>query len=623
MESGSTPRAGGSLKTLFLALEGMTGGALREAFESDALPALRNITKGGALSELRFPIADTRIGMLASAMTGGWPDQHGILTAETRDPASGTLRPARESDLAMPTLWEALDGQGVPCLSVGWPLSSGVGTVHASVVTSGFGETPGVGMHPDPALFLHPRTLSERLGWLWLRPEELDPTSLNALAPEWEKIDRSADSRPGLLATTVAGNVSRHAAFLELLGAGGWEFATLCVSLPGELLSLERASTRMGDGLFEGLAGRAMPLINALIGAVLETLPEGTNLIIAGIPHAESPDEAGFLAVGGPAFDPRSFPRALCVTELTPLAWAACGFSVEGSFPGGIAADHSVPGKIPPSCSSSGNDHRSLIGTETDLRHAPERRLDPIETWRFEALSVLARSLMARGCWDRAIPALEAQLRMMPLYQTGYLQLSECRQRLGHMEEALDAAYSAIHPMHGGDPVALLRVAELEALAGRADRARSFLGQALPTLKPFPHRRLLMANVLIFLRDWHRAEEVLGELAAESPENAYVLYRLSRCYVARGDWQGAFDLAVKSLSIDPSSALVHEFLGHALMGMGMMEQARAAFGNATVLDPLWARPKAMLVAVARRLKRPQAEINSLRDSYLEAKKAGA
>lgn len=608
------------MKTLFLALDGMTVRSLREALETNALPALRNIMAGGALGELRFPIADTRIAMLASAMTGGWPDQHGILTAAIGDSTSGMLRPVKESDLLLPTLLEALDGQGVPCVSVGWPLSAGEGAARAAVVTSGFGETPGVGIHPDPALFLHPRDLSERLGWLWLRPEELDPSSLTALAPGWEKIDRSADSRPGLLATTVAGNVSRHAAFLELLGTGGWEFATLCMSLPGELSSLERAGKRMEDGLFDGLSGRAMPLINALLGAVLEKIPEGTNLIIAGIPHSELPGEAGFVAACGPAFDPHAFPRALCVTELAPLAWVACGFSVEGAFPGGIAADHSVPGKIPPSGSSSGDDYRSLIGTETNLRHAPERPLNPLETWRFEALSVLVRSLMARGCWNRAIAALEAQIRMLPLHQKGYLQLSECRQRLGHLEEALDAAYSAVHPVHDGDPVALLRVAELEALSGRAGRARSFLERALPAITSFPHRRLLMANVLIFLRNWHQAEKVLGELAAESPENAYILYRLSRCHVAREDWQGAFDLAVKSLSIDPSSSLVHELLGHALMGMGMMEQARAAFQNATVLDPLWARPKAMLVAVARRLQRPLAEINSLRASYLRAKK---
>ena len=624
MESGLSPCLGGLLKTLFLALEGLTGTALQRALSRGDLPLLQTLGVSGTQAAIPVCHPFNRAAMLVCIMTGSWPDQHGILTGAVGDPDSGMLRPVNETDRLQPAIWEVLDEQGVPCLSVGWPLSAGGNTVHASVVTSGFGETPGTEAHPEPAAFLHPASLAGQLGWLWLRPEELDPCSLSVLAPGWEEVDRSTDSRPGILATTVAGNVSRHAAFLELLATSEWKFATLCMSLPAELSSLERAGVPMADGLLDGLCDRAMPLINALIGAILDQIPEETNLIVAGTPHPELPGEAGFVVAAGPAVDPGTFPKVMNLTELAPLAWGSCGFFNEGYILRGVAASDPPPRKLAPSRShSTASDYESLLGTEAECRHAPDRPLSPLETWRIEALGVLASSFMLRGNWSDAIPALESQVRMLPLHLVAHLHLSECWQRLGCLEEALDATYSAIHPAFGSDPVALLRAAELEALLGRRDRARALLRQAVPAMKAFPLRRLLMANVLIFLRAWPEAEELLAELASEEPENAYVLYRLGRCHVARKEWQGAFERAMESLRLDPSNALVHELLGHALHGMGMLEQARVAFENATEIDPRWARPKAMLVSLACRMKRPQEEIESLRVSYLQKKRSAS
>ena len=71
------------MKTLFLALEGLSAPAFRAALERGALPALDRVVAGGALAELHFPIADARLAMVVSAMTGTWPDEHAILLGET------------------------------------------------------------------------------------------------------------------------------------------------------------------------------------------------------------------------------------------------------------------------------------------------------------------------------------------------------------------------------------------------------------------------------------------------------------------------------------------------------------------------------------------------------------
>jgi hypothetical protein len=127
------------MKTLFLALEGLSAPAFRAALERGALPALDRVVAGGALAELHFPIADARLAMVVSAMTGTWPDEHAILLGETGDPVARTLRPVTAADRARPALWEVLDADGIGSIAVGWPMAITGQTEHAGIVAAGFG----------------------------------------------------------------------------------------------------------------------------------------------------------------------------------------------------------------------------------------------------------------------------------------------------------------------------------------------------------------------------------------------------------------------------------------------------------------------------------------------------
>lgn len=284
------------MKTLFIALEGFTRPDFRRARELGALPVLDAWCASGEVADLHFPLADMRAAMLVSTMTGTWPDQHGILTAETGDPATKTLRPATPADRFRPALWELLDANGVRCLSVGWPLSINGRTSHAAIVSSEFGLVT-ADSKSSPTAALHPASLSEKLNECILHPEELDAAAIGSLMPRWSSVDPSLDARPGIIGRILAENVSRHAAFLELISskeAKNYKFATLCLSIVGELASLEQASESMADGLLEGLSDRGLPLLNAFLGAILNAIPPETNLIIAGIPMWRRLRPAGF-----------------------------------------------------------------------------------------------------------------------------------------------------------------------------------------------------------------------------------------------------------------------------------------------------------------------------------------
>jgi tetratricopeptide (TPR) repeat protein len=616
------------MKTLFIALEGFTGPAFRRARELGALPVLDAWCASGEVADLHFPLADMRAAMLVSTMTGTWPDQQGILTAEVADPATKTLRPATPADRFRPALWELLDAHGVRCVSVGWPLSINGRTSQAAIVSSEFGLVT-ADSKSSPTSALHPASLSEKLNECILHPEELDPAAIGSLMPRWSSVDPSLDTRPGIIGRILAENVSRHAAFLELISsneASSYGFATLCLSIVGELASLERASESMADGLLEGLSDRGLPLLNALLAAILNAIPPETNLIIAGIPHVETPEAGGFLLISGGAFVAGSLPKSVGITEIAPLVLSSCGFLpvnlpntrlvslIRKDFSLQVSQTESVrhPAQESP-------DFHHLLAIESEPHIQPGQKPLPGELCHIAALSVLSRSLMARGESALALPVLEAQALLLPRNQKAQLLLCECRQRLGLLEEALDSAYAAIHPFHGNDPIALLKAAELETLAGRQKKARKLLQQAAPEMEGFPQHRLLQANVLIFLRDWPEAEAILEILTTESPEDAYIRYRLCRCHVARSNWQEAFDHAIESIRLEPSRALVHELLGYALHGMGMLEQAKIAFENASMLSPQWARPKAMLVALARKMGCTQMVIDHLQADYRKTK----
>jgi tetratricopeptide (TPR) repeat protein len=374
--------------------------------------------------------------------------------------------------------------------------------------------------------------------------------------------------------------------------------------------------------------------VNAFLEAILNAIPPETNLIIAGIPHVETPEAGGFLLISGNAFVAGSLPKSVGITEIAPLVMSCCGV-LPASLPTTSlpntrlisvlrkdfafrVSDKECPRQPHP----ESPDFHHLLAIESDLQVQPGQGPLPGQLWHVTALSVLSRSLMARGELASALPVLEAQALLLPRNQKAHLLLSECRQRLGLLEEALDSAYAAINPLHGNDPIALLRAAELEALAGRPQKARTLLQQAAAEMDRFPQHRLLQANVLIFVRDWIEAEAILEVLVKESPEDAYIRYRLCRCHVASSHWQEALHHAVESIRIEPKRALVHELLGYALHGVGMLEQAKIAFENAAILSPQWARPKAMLVALARKMGRSQTVIDDLQADYWKTKQEG-
>ena len=614
------------MKCLFLALEGFTSAVLADARAGGQLPSLELLASAGLLTELSFPLADARVAMLVSAMTGTWPDQHGILLAETSEDGGDSLRPVDATDRAQPALWEPLDAHGIGSVSVGWPVSITGQTARAAIVSAGFGHSPTLGFTPKLAGLVHPEGLERDLAECWLRPEELDSATLAPLVPRCREVNQAVDNRLAALATALAENVSRHAAFLALLDAQPWQFATLCLSLPAELDSLERASAPLADDLLNGLCGRAWPLLDAFLAEIFARIPAGCNVVVTGLPHPETPATPGFVILSGKGFLPSATVRGVTVLDLAPLIWRACGFQSAGMPGSGLlpALQPAHPQRVfsiawTPPLGHRPRNYGRLLEVRAPILKKEGESVQPGELWHYSSLSVLGRSLMARDEWLQALPVLDAVTRLAPNDWPARCQLSGCQRLLGLHADALDTIYAAVHPQFGTDPTPLLLAAELEVLTGHPGTARKLLDQAAPQLPGTPGTSLLHAKALIALREWQQAAAVLALAVRATPREAAAHLLLARCHLAQRHWQDAFDCALQAGNLDASNPLTHEILGHALLGMGMDDQAWKAFEAATAVRPRWPRPWAKLAMLARRRGKPEEEIARLTAHYRKLK----
>lgn len=600
------------MNCLFLALEGFTAAALASARNGGRLPALEPLANSGLLADLTFPLADARAAMLVSAMTGTWPDQHGILVAETADAVGSPLQPVPATDRAQAALCEPLDMHGIECVSVGWPVAITGQTERSAIVSE---ES------------VHPESLASILSDCRLRADELDAEAIEPLAPRWRQVNQAVDNRLAALAGALADNVSRHAAFLTLLDERHWQFATLCLSLPGELDSLERASEPFADELFTGLGVRAMPLLDAFLAEIVRRVPAETNVIIAGLPHSEMPDVPGFVLMHGDAFEMGATLRAITALDLAPLVWRVCGFQSAG-MPGTAllpAVRTSHPQRAleiawTPPANHRPRDHARLLKVPAPILKKEGEPVQAGELWHYNSLSVLGRSLIARAEWLPALPVLEALTRLAPNDRTARCQLSNCQKLLGLHSAALDSAYAAVHPQFRDDPTPLLLAAELEVITGNPGSARKLLDQAKPYLAGAPNTGLLHAKALIALREWSHAADILKSAVRATPREAHAHLLLARCHLAHRHWQEAFDSAVQAANLDASNPLTHEIMGHALLEMGMYEQARQAFEAAIASRPRWPRPWARLALLARRAGKPETEVTRFIGHYRRLKR---
>ena len=190
--------------------------------------------------------------------------------------------------------------------------------------------------------------------------------------------------------------------------------------------------------------------------------------------------------------------------------------------------------------------------------------------------------------------ARAARARALAVIANQYVQADE-RQRL--YGDAVAEAREAIRlaPEFADGHAALgyaLFYGQLNATAAEPEYARAAaFGQGNPDV--LSRYALFRARK----RQWGEAEKAIARAIALDPLNPSVFKTQGLIRYAHGDWEGAIQSAKRALEISPERATLHGDIGNALVQLGRLDEAQAAF--AMEKSALLALPGKAIVAIRR------------------------
>lgn len=191
---------------------------------------------------------------------------------------------------------------------------------------------------------------------------------------------------------------------------------------------------------------------------------------------------------------------------------------------------------------------------------------------------------------DEAITACAAAVERNPLNPVPYAALSAAFLNAGRPEEAARASQAGLATQ--GDGGAAFRDPVL-------DRLRMYLGLALdragdPRGEPLLREAVArMPDSLaakehlargVVRSDPREAAELWAAIAAESPDDAYVVFNLGST-VARFDAEAAVPILTRAIALDPVNPDVHNNLGNAFLTLGQHDEAVSAYRRCLELAP--------------------------------------
>ncbi|WP_309384317.1 alkaline phosphatase family protein [Cerasicoccus frondis] len=543
---------------------------------------------GHIAGDLSFPLRDKAAALLTSVMTGLWPDQHGVLLPEMRDRETNAFRRLNGGDRRGPAFWERLALEGTPTIAVGWPFSlPAVQQESMQVMDAAFGSgqvSMPSAVFPDTASGQRAESLFEA----WLQPDELPADFLASLAPTLMASDnRETQVR---VATMVAENVSRHAAFLELISDGDYRVATLHLDLLAQFQSLAVAG-EVPDGL--------LALMGDFLAAIFQILPGSANVILAGIPMHAS-DAPGRIVFQGVDFVAQSQTLGVSVLDLAPTVWALAGF-VEMRYPGRPIMEALKPEVMSRvrkfKASWRPGDGRDPFAAEQEviamlsppgLESARLFTAHRLQRWQADWNLTLIRSFVARSAYLEVLPIADARTRDFPEETDLIKILAECLLRAELPQEALAAAEEAGEVFPADDPDPLILAASARAAMGNEQSARELLTQA-GKLSGRPTDPLRIARLFEWLEDWPAVLKCL-ETYGESMLADQRHYLSARANFGLGHWETARDEALEAIELNYANPHAHEILGQALWKLNDRPAAMTAFSTCVCQAPNRAWP---------------------------------
>ena len=490
-------------RLILLGVDGLDAALLAPLLRAGLMPHLAGLMARGVHGPLTPVLADCPPACWSTLMTGCWPDQHRVLTAQVADDVLGGVKPADSNSLQAPALWDFWHSAGLDSFRVGLPVNHpalGPGVCVSGAYPGEF--RPGGRWSPLPDGTLHGLDAQARalLDELRVHPGDIGADLIAPLVPELARIVVRRDRRPALVGVALARTLSLHNAATWLLEnqpqASGLIRYPLLDELSRHFLAYHpprpAAVAEDDHALYRGVLSGAYRLLDMLVGRIIELAgPQAALMLISSHGFRLEPElRAGALGQArrpAPTIRPEgqwfmqgpglpANPASLVATalDILPTCLAASGLAAPADAVG-----------------------RSLWPAVRPLRNAPQRQFklahaDPpkIQPEQAQVAAWLAQ-LADIGLPDPLAPQLGQQRAQLDADR------SWAHYRILTQRGQTDAALKCLDSLRNGPRALLARLEQAGILGARAHwkQAAALLAPLLPLLQDADEDRLRQAGL--------------------------------------------------------------------------------------------------------------------------------
>lgn len=199
------------------------------------------------------------------------------------------------------------------------------------------------------------------------------------------------------------------------------------------------------------------------------------------------------------------------------------------------------------------------------------------------ALLSVGKLLVAKDCYQQAVPLLEKATRLMPKSPEPYYSLAFAKYKLRKYDETLTFLDQA-QSLDPTQPRILLLRALTLLDTGKVSDAKDFIDKARALNPDDKFAAYLSARVLIEERAYPKAIKLISELIASGYNDPNAHLSLITAYRKNGEFQKAVDYALKLSQTFPDNASAHLSAGLELEFLGDIDHAQTFLRKAIALS---------------------------------------
>jgi tetratricopeptide (TPR) repeat protein len=505
-------------KLLLLGLAGIGWDALAARVADGRLPAIGALMGRGVAGRLRSPTPPSQLATWATIATGYAADRHGIVQAE--EVWAGGTRPTGHASWRSDPIWLRLADAGVATAGIGWPATA-----------------PGAswpGAHVDPRFFVPsghafedwlvppgaaPESWADTLRDLRVHPDDMTGPMLRPFVPDMAAVDQDRDPRLIELALMIARLSSAHAAAMALIASARWDALLIHHDWLEKVADRFRGAGPPYDGVYDA----AWTLIDQLIGALVQSLPDTTILIVS----PGNPGEAGAIVAAGPGIA-RGALRGASTFDVAPTVLAHFGLA-DAQLPGRTLWPVATPLRAAAPLRQSEPPRPTDAADLARVAAFGHRPPQPPARWQSQRLAAEAELLLATdpaAAGARADAALALDPDNVPAL--GARAAAHVAAEESAPLPALARRIAAAAPGHVWAP---LVQAGYHALRGEAAAAQPLLAQV--ERDGGPEDRLRAGAAWMMLDRRADAARLFERVLADQPDNVAALLGLAMARLAR------------------------------------------------------------------------------------------